>query len=255
MKRELLALVLALLLGLTGCASGGSAAVLCTSEALPAGQAIAAAGEDLSCAAAESDEAALQQLAGGQCEFTLVTSAGAEDWREAGGAVSPRAALMAFAVLSRAGDYGAWDRSTRVVIVGAQGGYGDRIAQQVLTCALYGSVRYDTSDAALEALRRGTADAVLGLFPPQDAGVTEALTRVRDCALLSLPESLIALRLPDPAMEEGPVAFGEQTAQSCALYGALCTGSTATPEQEEAVYRAAEQAGILSVASPGAILE
>ena len=39
MKRELLALVLALLLGLTGCASGGSAAVLCTSEALPAGQA------------------------------------------------------------------------------------------------------------------------------------------------------------------------------------------------------------------------
>ena len=170
-------------------------------------------------------------------------------------AASPEAVLAVFAVLSRAGDYGAWDRNTRVVIVGEAGGFGDSLAQQVLTCALYGSVRYDDLDAALSALERGTADAVLGMIAPQDEGVSRVLGRVRNLELLSMPESLIAVRVPDEAVREHALDLGGQTAQTYALFGALCTGGAVSTEQEEAAYRAAQEAGILSVGAPGAILE
>ena len=235
--RRVLALVLALLLALSlgGCAAPADAAVLCSAEAAPAGRAMAEAGAGLSYAVAEDDAAALQQLTGG--------------------AVSPEAVLAVFAVLSRAGDYGAWDRNTRVVIVGEAGGFGDSLAQQVLTCALYGSVRYDDLDAALSALERGTADAVLGMIAPQDEGVSRALGRVRNLELLSMPESLIAVRVPDEAVREHALELGGQTAQTYALFGALCTGGAVSTEQEEAAYRAAQEAGILSVGAPGAILE
>ena len=170
-------------------------------------------------------------------------------------AASPEAVLAVFALPSRAGDYGAWDRNTRVVIVGEAGGFGDSLAQQVLTCALYGSVRYDDLDAALSALERGTADAVLGMIAPQDGGVSRALGRVRNLELLSMPESLIAVRVPDEAVREHALELGGQTAQTYALFGALCTGGAVSTEQEEAAYRAAQEAGILSVGAPGAILE
>ena len=255
--RRVLALVLALLLALSlgGCAAPADAAVLCSAEAAPAGRAMAEAGAGLSYAVAEDDPAALQQLTSGQCEFALVTESGAKTWQEAGGAASPEAVLAVFAVLSRAGDYGAWDRNTRVVIVGEAGGFGDSLAQQVLTCALYGSVRYDDLDAALSALERGTADAVLGMIAPQDEGVSRALGRVRNLELLSMPESLIAVRVPDAAVREHALELGGQTAQTYALFGALCTGGAVSTEQEEAAYRAAQEAGILSVGAPGAILE
>ena len=262
--RRVLALVLALLLALSlgGCAAPADAAVLCSAEAAPAGRAMAEAGAGLSYAVAEDDAAALQQLTSGQCEFALVTESGAQTWQEAGGAASPEAVLAVFAVLSRAGDYGAWDRNTRVVIVGEAGGFGDSLAQQVLTCALYGSVRYDDLDAALSALERGTADAVLGMIAPQDEGVSRALGRVRNLELLSMPESLIAVRVPDEAVRvpdeavrEHALDLGGQTAQTYALFGALCTGGAVSTEQEEAAYRAAQEAGILSVGAPGAILE
>ena len=243
--RRVLALVLALLLALSlaGCAAPADAAVLCSAEAAPAGRAMAEAGAGLSYAVAEDDAAALQQLTSGQCEFALVTESGAQTWQEAGGAASPEAVLAVFAVLSRAGDYGAWDRNTRVVIVGEAGGFGDSLAQQVLTCALYGSVRYDDLDAALSALERGTADAVLGMIAPQDEGVSRALGRVRN------------LELPDEAVREHALDLGGQTAQTYALFGALCTGGAVSTAQEEAAYRAAQEAGILSVGAPGAILE
>ncbi len=249
------ALVLALLLALSlgGCAAPADAAVLCSAEAAPAGRVMA--GDGLSYAVAEDDAAALQQLASGQCEFALVTESGAQAWQEAGGAVSPEAVLAVFAVLSRAGDYGAWDRNTRVVIVGEAGGFGDALAQQVLTCALYGSVRYDGLDAALSALERGTADAVLGMIAPQDEGASRALGRVRNLELLSMPESLIAVRVPDEAVRAHALELGGQTAQTYALFGALCTGGAASAEQEEAAYRAAQGAGVLPVGAPGAILE
>lgn len=251
------ALLLALLLaaGLCGCGTKAGVAVLCTSEAAPGGRAMAEAGSGLSYAVAEDDEAALQQLESGQCELALVTAAGAQAWSDAGGAVSSEATLAVFAVLSRVGDYGEWDRNTRVVIAGAQGGYGDALAQQVLTCALYGSVRYDDLDGALEALQRGTADAVLGMIAPEDAAVARALDRVRNLALLSMPESLIAVRVPDEAVRAHALELGGQTAQTYALFGALCTGRAASAGQEEAAYAAAEEAGVLHVGAPGTILE
>lgn len=221
--RRVLALVLALLLALSlgGCAAPADAAVLCSAEAAPAGRAMAEAGAGLSYAVAEDDAAALQQLTSGQCEFALVTESGAQTWQEAGEA----------------------------------GGFGDSLARQVLTCALYGSVRYDNLDAALSALERGTADAVLGMIAPQDEGVSRALGRVRNLELLSMPESLIAVRVPDEAVREHALELDGQTAQTYALFGALCTGGAVSTEQEEAAYRAAQEAGILSVGAPGAILE
>ena len=117
------------------------------------------------------------------------------------------------------------------------------------------SVRYDNLDAALSALERGTADAVLGMIAPQDEGVSRALGRVRNLELLSMPESLIAVRVPDEAVREHALELDGQTAQTYALFGALCTGGAVSTAQEEAAYRAAQEAGILSVGAPGAILE
>ena len=245
--RRVLALVLALLLALSlgGCAAPADAAVLCSAEAAPAGRAMAEAGAGLSYAVAEDDAAALQQLTSGQCEFALVTESGAQTWQEAGGAASPEAVLAVFAVLSCAGDYGAWDRNTRVVIVGEVGGFGDSLAQQVLTCALYGTVRNTDWESALSSLRGKRADVVMGLAVPGQKNVEKAFKKVKKLELLSMPESLVSIQLPDDSMEKAKVVFGGQNAESYALYGVLVCAKDTDEDERSRVLQAAQEAGLV----------
>ena len=247
MKRMAALLLLLCLCMLAGCSGASRAAILCVKEAEPAAQAICGQDGRFSYAVASSDTAALQQLENGLCEFALVTAQGWSDY-EAQADETARAAsvspveLSDFYILSKAGGVAQWSRNTRVVIIGDQDGYGDQMAQQVLSCALHGTVRYMSREEALDALkgrRADVADDALG----------------RGAELLSMPESLITVRLPDDSMEQKELAAGGQSAQSYALKGELVHGESADEPALEAMRKAMQAAGLAPGEEYAAILE
>lgn len=242
--KKIVALLLLLCLWLTLCSCGRDrAAILCVAEGAPAGRALAAQDKSLSCALAGSDLAALQQLDAGSCDFALVTAqglSGAQTSAVRAGDVT----LAAFCILSRAGGFAEWDVNTRVTVVGEQGGYGDALAQQALTCALHGAVRYLDGQDALRALRRGQTDVVMGLFAPQDASVAALLKAKKDAQLLSMPEGLLGVRLPDPSVEAYTLTVQGHTAQTYALSGALVRTADAEEKMIQRVLDAAGSAGL-----------
>ena len=127
--------------------------------------------------------------------------------------------LAQFAILSRAGGTAQWGRNIRVVMVGAAEADGDVLARQVLTCALYGTVRNTDWESALSSLRGKRADVVMGLAVPGQKNMEKAFKKVKELELLSMPESLVSIQLPDDSMEKAKVVFGGQNAESYALYG------------------------------------
>lgn len=258
MKRMAALLLLLCLCMLAGCSGAPRAAILCVKEAEPAAQAICGQDGRFSYAVASSDTAALQQLESGLCEFALVTAQGWNNYEaqadETARAVSVSPVeLSAFYILSRAGGVAQWSRNTRVVIIGEQDGYGDQMAQQVLSCALHGTVRYMSRDEALDALKGRRADVVMGMMAPQDALADDALGRGAE--LLSMPESLITVRLPDDSMEQKELAAGGQSAQSYALKGELVRGESADEPALEAMRKAMQAAGLAPEEEYAAILE
>ena len=243
--KKIVALLLLLCLCLTLCGCGrNGAAILCVAEGAPAGQALTAEDKSLSCALAVSSVAALQQLDAGVCDFALVTEQGMND-AQTGAVEMERVTLAAFCILSRAGGYSEWDVNTRVTVVGEQGGYVDALAQQALTCALHRAARYMDARDALAALKRGQTDVVMGLFAPQDAAVAALLKAKKDVRLLSMPEGLLNVRLPDESMEESALTVQGQTAQTYALRGALVRTADADETSVQRVLDAARSAGLI----------
>ena len=160
-KRIAALLLLVCLLALTGCAGRTQTAILCVKKGVVAAQALCESDQTLSYALAEDDAAALQQLESGQCDFALVTAQGWQQAKDAGYDAAERlndVTLAQFVILSRAGGTAQWGRNTRVVIVGAAEADGDVLARQVLTCALYGTVRNTDWESALSSLRGKRAD-------------------------------------------------------------------------------------------------
>lgn len=252
MKRMAALLLVLCLCALSGCSGLSRAAILCVKEAEPAAQALCAQDGRFSYAVADSDEAALRQLEAGTCEFALVTARGWEAWDGQAEDVAS-VTLAGFYILTRDGTVSQWDRNTRVVIIGQQEGYGDRMAQQVLSCALYGTVRYMGREEALEALSGRRADVVMGMMAPGDALAVAALER--GAALESMPESLITVRLPDESMQARTLTVGEQSAQSYALEGQLVCGAGVDGALLAAAQEAAQAAGLAQGAEYEAILE
>ena len=243
--KKIVALLLLLCLWMTLCGCGrNGAAILCIAEGAPAGQALTAEDKSLSCALAASDIAALQQLDAGACDFALVTEQGLND-AQTGAVRMERVTLAAFCILSRAGAFSEWGVNTRVTVVGEQGGYADALAQQVLTCALHSAVRYMDAQDALAALKRGQTDVVMGLFAPQDAAVAALLKAKKDVRLLSMPEGLLGVKLPDESMEETALTVQGQTAQTYALRGALVRTADAAEDAAQRVLDAAQNAGLI----------
>lgn len=242
--KKIVALLLLLCLWMTLCSCGGDrAAILCVAEGAPAGQALAAQDRSLSCALAVSDLAALQQLDAGSCDFALVTAQGLSG-AQTGAVQMEDVTLAAFCILSRDGGFSEWDVHTRVTVVGEQGGYGDALAQQALTCALHGAVRYMDGQDALRALRRGQTDVVMGLFAPQDERVAALLKAKKDVQLLSMPEGLLGVKLPDASMEAYALTVQGRTAQTYALCGALVRTADAGEKAAQRVLGAAKDAGL-----------
>ncbi len=240
MKR-IVALLLPLVLTVALCGCGGEerAAVLCAYEAACAGDALRAAGKTVSCVYAESDNAALQQLQAGATDCALVTAACDPDASLA----SDKVTLGAFLILSRAGRLSEWDRSTRVTIVGERDGIGAQLAVQALECALYGAVRYEDAQDALEAFSKGKTDVVMGLFAPQDEGVQRAL-RAKNAALQPMPEELITVETPNEGMEKRTFSIGDNTVTTYVLPGHLAHAQRDSAEAELA-RAAARQAGLM----------
>ena len=136
-------------------------------------------------------------------------------------------------------------RNTRVVIVGAAEADGDVLARQVLTCALYGTVRNTDWESALSSLRGKRADVVMGLAVPGQKNVEKAFKKVKELELLSMPESLVSIQLPDDSMEKAKVVFGVQNAESYALYGVLVCAKDADEDERSRVLQAAQEAGLV----------
>ena len=251
-KRIAALLLLVCLLALTGCAGRTQTAILCVEKAAVAAQALCESDQTLSYALAEGDAAALQQLESGQCDFALVTAQGWQQAKDAGYDAAERltdVTLAQFAILSRAGDTAQWGRNTRIVIVGAAGADGDVLAQQVLTCALYGTVRNTDWDNALSSLRGKRADVVMGLAAPGQQDVEKAFKKVKALELLAMPESLVSIQLPDDSMEKASVTFGGQNAEGYALCGVLVCAKDADEETRSRVLQAVQDAGLADSAS------
>ncbi len=244
--KKIVALLLLLCLGFTLCGCGADkAAILCVAQGDCAGQALAAQDGSLSCALADSDLAALQQLDAGACGFALVTEQGL-DAAQTSAVKMDRVTLAAFCILSRAGAFSQWDRSTRVTVVGEPDGWGAALAEQALTCALHGAVRYADGEEAIRALRSGKTDVVMGLFVPQDEGVDALLRAKKDARLLSMPEELLSVALPDESMEQYALTVQEQTAHTYALRGALVRTADAEEKTARRVREAAQRAGLIA---------
>lgn len=247
-KRIAALLLLVCLLALTGCAGRTQTAILCVKKGVVAAQALCESDQTLSYALAEDDAAALQQLESGQCNFALVTVQGWQQAKDAGYDAAERlndVTLAQFAILSRAGGTAQWGRNTRVVIVGAAEADGDVLARQVLTCALYGTVRNTDWESALSSLRGKRADVVMGLAVPGQKNVEKAFKKVKKLELLSMPESLVSIQLPDDSMEKAKVVFGGQNAESYALYGVLVCAKDADEDERSRVLQAAQEAGLV----------
>ena len=236
-KRIAALLLLVCLLALTGCAGRTQTAILCVKKGVVAAQALCESDQTLSYALAEDDAAALQQLESGQCDFALVTAQGWQQAKDAGYDAAERlndVTLAQFAILSRAGGTAQWGRNTRVVL-----------ARQVLTCALYGTVRNTDWESALSSLRGKRADVVMGLAVPGQKNVEKAFKKVKELELLSMPESLVSIQLPDDSMKKAKVVFGGQNAESYALYGVLVCAKDADEDERSRVLQAAQEAGLV----------
>lgn len=245
MKR-IVALILLVCLCMTVCGCGGrsGAAILCVYEGQPAAQALAGQGENLSWSLASTDVAALQQLDSGACDYALVTQQGFAAVET--DAVELEAAILGvFCIVSRADALRTWTVDTRVTVVGEADGYGDQLAQQALTCALHGSVRYMEREAALTALKKGQTDVVMGLFAPQDQALERLLGKKKDAQLLSMPEGLLNVKLPDASMEAYALTLDGQTAQTYALLGVVAARENADKETTQSVLQAARDAGLI----------
>lgn len=223
MGKRIAAVVLSLLLMLLcGCSAENSASILCIEELLPSARALSKGENGFTYAAAESDLAAVQQLSDGKADCVLLTVPGYEALYEryeldmvwSGG-------LTQFCILSSAGRLSDWTKNTRVVIVGERGNYADFMAQQVLTCAFYGSLRYEDEQTALEALKSGKVDAVLGFFAVKDAETEKVLLSMKDLSLEPIPDSLVTLNLPGDEVEKANAVLGDKTAKSVVVPGVL----------------------------------
>ncbi len=249
MKRIVALLLLLCLCALSGCGGETRAAILCMKEAEPAARAMCTEARALSYAAADSDMAALQQVESGACEFALVTREGLSAL-EAGKDFSPQrvgeVTLSVFYILSREGAYEKWTKNTRVIIVGERDGYGDILAQQVLSCALYGTVRYMDLGDAMEALSGKRADVVMGMMAPKEARAARALKRIKGLELLDMPESLLSVRLPDASMAEYTLSVGDRAASTYALMGALVRRADLEDGAVDAAADAARKAGLMA---------
>jgi len=221
-KRIAAVLLVLISLLLCGCVPEQKASILCTEELLPAAKAFCTEENGISYAATESDLAAVQQLESGTADCVLLTMPGYEalmerydlDMAWSGG-------MTQFLILSTAGDIPDWTKNTRVYIVGKHDNYADFMAQQVLTCAFYGSLHYEDEETAVSALQSGKADVVMGFFGVQDVKRNETLLSIKNLSLESIPESLLILNLPDEAVEESAVTLGSMTAQSVVVPGVL----------------------------------
>ena len=230
MKRIAALLTVLMLLLLCGCSSKPGVSVLCPSELLPSASALCEGEKDFSFAASESDLAAVQQLESGNADCVLLTAIGAETLQEeyaldlcwSGG-------LTQFLILSTKGTISEWTKNTRVVIVGENGNYADFMAQQVLTCAFYGSVRYEDETTAVEMLKDGKADVVMGFFSVQETENQKTLLKIKNLTLESIPETLVTLKLPGEDVEKSTVLFGGITAESVVVPGAMAV----SPQLEE----------------------
>ena len=102
----------------------------------------------------------------------------------------------------------------------------------------------DAQDA-LAALKRGQTDVVMGMFAPQDAAVTALLKAKKDVRLLSMPEGLLGVKMPDESMEETALTVQGQTAQTYALRGALVRTADAAEDVAQRVLDAVQNAGLI----------
>lgn len=255
MKRIAALLLSLCLLALCGCSRKPQAAILCISEAQAASQAMCEQHPSLVYTLAGSDRAAIQQLDSDAGQFALVTRGGMDDALAAGeGYIEKTTAkrvcdvvLSAFYILSTDGQVSDWSKSTRVVIVGDKDGFGDRMAQQVLSCALYGTVRYMSTDEALSALREKKADAVMGMMYISDPAFEKALKKIKGVTLEMLPAGLVSVKLPDDSMVEYTLTIGQSSMSTYALMGTLACAASVSEEEISAAHKAAEQAGIIAI--------
>lgn len=245
MKR-IVALILLVCLSMTICGCGGrsGAAILCVYEGAAAAQALEREDGGISCALADTDKAVLQQLDSGACDYALVTQQGFAA-EEIGTAQLEDVALGVFCMVSGVGAMSTWTVNTRIAVIGEAENWADQLAQQALTCALHGSVRYMLRDAAWMALKKGQVDVVMGLVSPQDPEMTKLLKK-KKYQLLSMPEGLLNLRLPDASMKAYELSVGEQTAQTYALMGTLAVSDTAEESMTQRIMDAVRGAGLVS---------
>ena len=75
----------------------------------------------------------------------------------------------------------------------------------------------------------------------------DALLRAKkDARLLSMPEELLSVALPDESMEEYTLTMQEQTAHTYALRGALVRTADAEEKTAQRVWEAAQRAGLIA---------
>lgn len=253
MKRIAALLLSLCLLALCGCSRKPQAAILCINEAEAASQAMCEQHPSLIYTVAGSDRAAIQQLDSDAGQFALVTRRGMEDaLAGTNGYIEKTTAkrvcdvvLSAFYILSTDGEVNDWSKSTRVVIVGDKDGFGDQLAQQVLSCALYGTVRYMDTNEALTALREKKADAVMGMMYISDPAFEKAMKKIKGVTLEMLPAGLVSVKLPDDSMVEYTLAIGQSSMSTYAVMGTLACAPSMSEDEISEAYKAAEQAGIV----------
>ena len=85
----------------------------------------------------------------------------------------------------------------------------------------------------------------MGLAVPGQKNVEKAFKKVKELELLSMPESLVSIQLPDDSMEKAKVVFGGQNAESYALYGVLVCAKDADEDERSRVLQAAQEAGLV----------
>ena len=85
----------------------------------------------------------------------------------------------------------------------------------------------------------------MGLAVPGQKNVEKAFKKVKKLELLSMPESLVSIQLPDDSMEKAKVVFGGQNAESYALYGVLVCAKDADEDERSRVLQAAQEAGLV----------
>ncbi len=251
MKRLLAAgLACALLaLALSGCARSESrAAVLSCDAGAPAAAVLADAAQGAVLARADSDRAALEQLSQGNCQFAVVREHSLREALTGGDAYYGQALdnlvrldnllLGAFCVFSLAGEIDNWQKDGLVLVL-KDGGAGEALAGQLTDALGLTNTRDCTREEALQMLKKGNVQAVMGLMLPEERLVKE-LCRLKGSVVLP------GVELEAPAEERSmtrallPVLYdGMPYGETFCLYGALVTAKQVDEKTQQSFLHAA----------------